>query len=546
HSLGGRYNSEILRAKYPNLPPPQAPQSSYSYARSPGGKKHAAAFDLLFYRSADAGLCIPSDLLALLRAFVPQPPRARMRSHDETPGLPNKSRFVGYEPDVLVSETERAAFHDLAAALHLVQQGKAGVSAATRMPTLATLRQLRQRLLIGDYFEDNYERAEDAIRPLALVMLIQAARWAAPTGSSNKLELTKRGQALLGVPIGPQHIREAWESWAKTEMLDEITRIRSIHGQQAKSTRLTKPAERREKLAAALRDCPPGRWVELDEFFRYLRAQGRGLTVERTAETYLYLGSSLEYGWLGYSGVNYWDIVVGSFLRAVLFEYTATLGMIDISYTLPEDTPHSFGEIYGFNEDEYVSRYDGLLALRLTGLGAYALGLTDEYTSPAPIAAGTPVLKVLPNLDVVITDSAAVMPNDRALLERIAAEQSQDVYRLNRDQLLEAAGAGLDLGQVKEFLAARSGQPAEAFPQIVRVFFEDLEKRLGALRETGRAIVIEGDDPYLLTELANSPALRSLARLATIGERNVLLVSEDQEAAARRALKKLGYIPRKG
>jgi hypothetical protein len=156
------------------------------------------------------------------------------------------------------------------------------------------------------------------------------------------------------------------------------------------------------------------------------------------------------------------------------------------------------------------------------------------------------VLKVLPNLDIVITDAAAVLPNDRALLERIATGQSQDVYRLSRDQLLEAAGSGLDLAQVQAFLAAKSGQPAEAFPQIVRVFFEDLEKRLGALRETGRTIVIEGDDPYLLTELANSAGLRSLVRLATIGERSVLLVPEDQEAAVRRAFKKLGYIPRKG
>jgi hypothetical protein len=546
HKLNGRYNGEVLRAKYPNVPVPQGPQSGYyGFLNSPGGKKYAAAYDMLFYRSADVGLCIPRDVLALLRDFVPEPPAARMRSHDERPGLPTKTRFVGFEPEIYVSETEQAIFHDLAATLHLVQQGKAGVSAATRLPSLATLRQLRQRLLIGDYLGDDYERAEDAIRPLALVMLVQAAKWATPS-SSNKLELTKRGQALLGVQIGPQHIREAWESWAKTDLLDELSRIRAIRGQQAKGTRMIKPAERREKFAAALRDAPPGRWVELDDFFRYLRAQGRGLSVERTAETHLFLGSSQEYGWLGYSGVNYWDVVVGSFLRALLFEYVATLGMIDISYTVPEDTPHSFGEVYGLDEYEFLSRYDGLLALRLTGLGSYALGLTDAYTPPAPIVeAGAAVLKVLPNLDIVVTDAAAAMPNDRAFLERIAAVQSQDVYRLSRDLLLEAAASGLALGQVKAFLEIKSGQPLADFPQIVRVFFEDLEKRLGALREGGRMVMIEGDDTYLLTELANNSALRSLVQLATIGERSVLLVPEDQEAAVRRALKKLGYIPRK-
>jgi hypothetical protein len=54
-----------------------------------------------------------------------------------------------------------------------------------------------------------------------------------------------------------------------------------------------------------------------------------------------------------------------------------------------------------------------------------------------------------------------------------------------------------------------------------------------------------GADPYLLTELSNNPALRALAQLGSIGGRTVLLVPEEQ-AAARRQLKKLGYIPRKG
>jgi hypothetical protein len=544
YNLGGRYDAEMLRAKYPNVPAPQAsPGSYYAYSSRGSVERRATAFDLLFYRDSVFGIYIPFDLAALLHAFVPRPPSARMRSQDDPPAVP-ATKGSTWIPDVEVSATERAAFHDLSAALHLVQGGKASVSAATHLPTLATVRQLRQRLLIGDYLDDDYTRAEDAIRPLALLMIVQAARWAAPAGG-NKLELTRRGHALLGVQLGAQHIREAWESWARNSLLDEFSRIRAIRGQQSKGTRLTKPAERREKLAAALRDAPVGRWVVLDEFFRYLRAQGRSLTVER-GETTLHLGSYPEYGWLGYVGSNYWDIVVGSYLRALLFEYAATLGMIEIAYTRPEETPHSFGEAYGLDEYEYLSRYDGLLGLRLTSLGAYALGLADDYTPPAAVESHAPVLHVLPNLDVVITDAARVLPNDRAFLERIAAEQSQDVYRLSRDQLIEAAESGLDLGQVQEFLATKSGQSVEGFPQIVRVFFEDLEKRLGALRDAGRMVVIAGDDRFLLTELSNTPALRALVQLATIGEQIVLLAPEAQEAAVRRQLKKLGYVPRKG
>jgi hypothetical protein len=55
------------------------------------------------------------------------------------------------------------------------------------------------------------------------------------------------------------------------------------------------------------------------------------------------------------------------------------------------------------------------------------------YTAPALVSEnGAPVLKVLPNLDLVITDAARIAPNERTFLERIAAPQSQDVYRLSR------------------------------------------------------------------------------------------------------------------
>jgi hypothetical protein len=137
------------------------------------------------------------------------------------------------------------------------------------------------------------------------------------------------------------------------------------------------------------------------------------------------------------------------------------------------------------------------------------------------------------------------LPNDRALIERIGSARSEDVYRLNRESLLEAAQNGLAPAQVVAFLTAKAGLAADDLPSTVRAFFADLERRLGALREGGRMVVLESDDPYLLTELANTSGLRTLLQAATIGDRPVLLVPEEHEAAARRQLKKLGYVPRK-
>src|SRR3712207_2785652 len=171
---------------------------------------------------------------------------------------------------------------DLAAALHLVQEGKAAIGAATRLPTLGTVRLLRQRLLLDEYFPDDYERADDAIRPFALLMLVQAAKWAAPDkAKGTKLTLTKTGQALLAGQPQAQHVRAAWEAGLKPDLLDELSRCGALRGEGSKSTRLTRPAERRAKLAAVLPACPPGRWVTLIDFFRYMRAERQSPVIER-------------------------------------------------------------------------------------------------------------------------------------------------------------------------------------------------------------------------------------------------------------------------
>lgn len=547
HHHQGRYDPEVLAAKYPEVQAPRFARQSYSYGRRP---EPPTAFDLLFGHSSGFGTFIPSDLVALLRPLAPAPAATRLPSHDDPPvDLAAAAKTWRSEPpEVLLTETERAVFHDLATTIQLVHEGKASIGAATRLPTLATVRHLRQRLLLGDYFAETYDRADEAVRPLALVMIVQAAKWAAPDrGNGSKLALTKAGQALLTGQIQARDIRAAWEAWVASNLLDELSRIRAIKGQQSKSTRLTKPAERREGLAAALRACPLARWVALDDFFRYLRAERQSPVIERNDYSGLYIGWSAEYGSLEYLGKGYWDVLVGSYLRVVLWEYAATLGLIEIAYTRPEESPREFGDVYGLDSEPYLSRYDGLLSLRLTPLGAYVIGLTLDYTPPAPRAVGArPILALLPNLEVVITDARRITPNERAFLERIGTAQSQDVYRLSREQVLELVENGLSLQQVKAFLAGKSGLAEADFPQPVRVFLAEVEQRLGAVWEVGRMVVLGSHDPYLLTELAHEATLKAVVQLGTIAGETVLLMPEAQEASVRRQLRKLGYAPRKG
>lgn len=62
-----------------------------------------------------------------------------------------------------------------------------------------------------------------------------------------------------------------------------------------------------------------------------------------------------------------------------------------------------FTDLWGVDDLDCLSRYDGLLYIRINGLGAWCLGLAEEYV-PAPTEASH-VLKVFPKLDIVITES---------------------------------------------------------------------------------------------------------------------------------------------
>ena len=257
------------------------------------------------------------------------------------------------------------------------------------------------------------------------------------------------------------------------------------------------------------------------------------------------------YLWGYYGGLydrrQYWDIVIGSYIRVVLMEYVATFGIIEIAYTKPEYGTRNFDELGDLDYADFISRYDGLIALKLTPLGAYALGLSDSYVPGANLEKNevkpgdTPVLRVLPTLDIVILDAGRLMPHEKMLLERIAAPQSDHVYRLSRDVILESVGKVVQLDQVKIFLADKSGITPEKLPNTVLTFFDDVEKRSTILREGDRMLVFESDDPYLLAELSKAPGIRGVAQLGKIGKQDVLFIPESHEREARKQIKKLGY-----
>lgn len=146
---------------------------------------------------------------------------------------------------------------------------------------------------------------------------------------------------------------------------------------------MTAPDGRRASIASALDRLPKGEWVTIEAFEEYLLASGCEFEVSR--DTWRLYILDPEYGSLGYGDIPVRELVERRYLMAFLFEYAATLGLIDLAYTYPNQVDQSrLDELWGTMDLAYLSRYDGLLQFRLNDLGAYVLGRTKRYTASAP------------------------------------------------------------------------------------------------------------------------------------------------------------------
>ena len=274
---------------------------------------------------------------------------------------------------VLIRCTAPDALSNLVAVLELAADGQLRCAAGTRRPLAATVRLVEDALVAGDYYggpEDDPGRGGEPIAAFAWPMLLQAGGLARLDGS--RLELTPRGQQVLDRPSYPC-VGALWDRWRGSASQDEFSRVEAIRGQRKTGT-LTPAASRRAAVAAGLAALEPGVWADVDAFFAILRTQAAPLavTVSALARWGLYLEDP-RHGALGAAGWRAWDVIEGRYALCVLFEYAATLGVVDVAYAGPRGARGDYRDLWGAGQRDRLSRYDGLTAIRVSELGAAIL-----------------------------------------------------------------------------------------------------------------------------------------------------------------------------
>jgi hypothetical protein len=186
------------------------------------------------------------------------------------------------------------------------------------------------------------------------------------------LELTPRGEAALARP-SYQALGELWERWLRSVSHDELSRIEAIRGQHKAAT-LTPAARRRAAVADGLAAITPGEWVDVDTVLGILAAQPAPLAAVTSplALWRLYIADSCR-GSLGRVRGRVWELLEGRYALCVLFEYAATMGVVDVAYTDPRGAREDYRGVWGAAGYDCLSRYDGLVAVRVNELGAAIL-----------------------------------------------------------------------------------------------------------------------------------------------------------------------------
>jgi hypothetical protein len=508
---GGLFDQAAFMAQYGEMPPrPKDERRFYGYYnRTP------ILFDLFIIDGQ-----IATDLMLPLNDLVLPAERFQLEGAEE---LPEAVQHYGYDLALNQAHTELVGRTDLLTYLQLVDQGVLKWSAKQKDLTAASIRKVMANLMDGDFYpEPDRVSGRYVIRPFALDVFTQEGGLVTRTG-----KLTAAGRKFMQTQ-DEQIFLEAFEKWTEKGKFDELTRISALNGLNSRGTRLTAPASRREKVIEALSWCPTRTWISIPDFYWAIKIWQFDFEVETTQWSNIYAGPYKQYGYM--DGHDYWHIVHGLYINAIIMEYLGTIGAVDVAYVAEDLT---FVDTNVNYLDEAYSLHDGLLYFRINNWGAFLLGQADEYVPSAPPKQDLFTI----DDELAVTLLAELRPNEQLQLEAVAESLPKSGYRLDTEKLLTAVESGLTFTQLADFLQANHRGD---LPPPVSNWLARLKGNMGLFREGETAVFIHLDKPELKELIEQDKVLSRLCQ--PLAETAVLVLTKNLNKFRQR-LKALGYLP---
>ncbi len=476
-----------------------------------------------------------SELKTIFKSLLAKPKPVTLTTCDAIPE--NAELSLGKEKTdvpLFSFESEPHALFEARNTLRLIEAGKLKTTKSGR-PTAAAVRAVDKCLVEPDFDLDFPTEERDRwydeagpVRAHAWPVLLQQCRLV--KAKKNTLQITSAGKAFLQSNDGAN-----WPAAVKRfigdDHFDELNRINNIRGQSGYGKRYLTPSSYRKKcIESALKKIPVGEWVEFDEFFRFFQAEGETYHVTEDEWTLYFVEQ--EYGALAY---NSGHDLERQYMRAALMESFATLGIIDIAYTRPHSFWPEFSGMWGTDEMGFCGRYDGLHYIRLNSLGAWCLGLLKSWE---PQKTDEKILTIQPNFEIIIANVNKMKQSHRIVLDAIAVDASEFVWRLERDAFLMAIENGRSGAEIIDFLQEHA---TNDIPETVRTALDSWTAKADSVTNVEEALLIRFNDPHEAVSAAHDSQIKKIAHFV---KPDSLVVPQKNKGALKTALRKLGIVVR--
>lgn len=285
-------------------------------------------------------------------------------------------------------------------------------------------------------------------------------------------------------------------------------------------------------LFGLLRELPPLVWVSAENGLKYALYRDLNLRIFQSydATNYVYLEYDGQYGKYKQTAdfAHYQRFIMEPLVRGGFFLF-ASFGLVDIAYDLPAHP----GAVT-FNR-EYLSVFDGLRYIRLTGLGAYVCGLSPHFAAP-----NTQDQNVLLDEDNLFISYRGDNRSLQSVLEKIGkrAGGNENLYKVDYETLLGDCSTEKEIeSKVNLFKQLLSNNP----PRLWKDFFATLQRRsyrLNSQEEEYKVFQLP-EDKELIRMFASDDFLKKHVVKA---EMYYVLIPKGNISKVKSYLKKFGFL----
>lgn len=474
---------------------------------------------------------IPEDVVKALKVFVPRPKPSvlvvQSKPSDHNPHI------EGERGALQIFTAQKQVLGDLISIMTLIRQENLAIG-VSEAPTVALTQKISTMLSEPDYFADltaNKNTKYKGMRSFAWIIILKGAKLI--DTHDEVVTLTKAGEELLTTELATtpsaKTIKKIFESFWRNTRFDEITRIDTLVDAKKGSwdkTEFSSMSARRRTILETLCTCSTDTWIQVKDFLTYLRCERPRFTaIDRAGQ--MRLGEKKV---AVAHMTDHWFPLEGTYVKCLLMEYLATLGLIEVNYSLPVfcDNEHNI------HKCQFISSYDGLFEFKITPLGAYCFGMTAE--EPPLDVVPHKLFHVTPNLEVsVVADH--MLKSDIVMMDSCMDKINRKTWKLNTAKMLsmEDKKDGF-LPTFKTFLQERS---LSEMPKTVEHFFDDMERRTKQVtcEETAKIYICKEHD--LARLIAADPQTQPFCIYA---EENKLVVPVKTEQEFKAGLRNVGYI----